>query len=155
MATSTTPQLTDFTFDVLGRYTCNGLDEALQSANTANRPDARPFDIVILGGGSFGGGLAQHLLFQDKTHSLRTLHEVLRQQLYNGLKANKVKEAMPLADLPIHLKGVPTGQEDLFKLEAPLAVQSASPRAGFFAFNKFSSAPLLMSASRAAYNESG
>ena len=30
--TSPTPQTTDFTRDVLGRYICNGLDEALAAA---------------------------------------------------------------------------------------------------------------------------
>jgi len=40
MATSPTPQYTDFSKDVLGRYICNGLDEALRS--TSGRPDASP-----------------------------------------------------------------------------------------------------------------
>lgn len=73
MATSATTQTTDFTRDVLGRYLCNGLDEAGQSADPAVRPDARPFDIIVLGGGSFGGVLAQHLLYNDTTHSHRIL----------------------------------------------------------------------------------
>jgi hypothetical protein len=36
--TSTSPQNTDFSRDILGRYTCNGLDEALQSTDTSVRP---------------------------------------------------------------------------------------------------------------------
>jgi hypothetical protein len=48
MATSPTPQYTDFSKDVLGRYVCNGLDEATRS--TSGRPDARPFDINIIDG---------------------------------------------------------------------------------------------------------
>ena len=40
------------------------------------------------------------------------------------------------------------------KLEAPLAVQGRAPRAGFFPINKFSSAPLLMRATRQAWFES-
>ena len=64
MPTSPSPQYTDFSKDVLGRYVCNGLDEAMRS--TSGRPDARPFDIVIIGGGAFGGTLAQHLLYSDK-----------------------------------------------------------------------------------------
>ena len=45
---------TDFSIDVLGRYVCNGLDEALATTDTSRHPDARPFDFIILGGGSFG-----------------------------------------------------------------------------------------------------
>ena len=71
MPTSPSPQYTDFSKDVLGRYVCNGLDEAMRS--TSGRPDARPFDIVIIGGGSFGGTLAQHLLYSDKLSNHRIL----------------------------------------------------------------------------------
>jgi len=39
MPTSPTAQYTDFSKDVLGRYVCNGLDEALNS--TSGRADAR------------------------------------------------------------------------------------------------------------------
>jgi len=43
MASSKTAQLTDFTVDILGRYTCNGLDEALHSTDkNAQRPDGSP-----------------------------------------------------------------------------------------------------------------
>src|SRR3972149_2557159 len=97
MATSTNPQRTDFTLDVLGRYVCNGLDEALRSADkNALRPDgrlqadARPFNIIVIGGGSFGPVLAQHLFFKDKTHSHRIL----------------VLEAGPVV-LPEHLQNLP------------------------------------------------
>src|SRR5690348_960621 len=87
--TSPTAQYTDFSKDVLGRYVCNGLDEALRS--TSGRPDARPFDIVICGGGSFGGALAQHLLDRDIYHNHRIL----------------VLEAGPFA-LPEHVQNLPT-----------------------------------------------
>ena len=80
MASSKSPQLTDFSIDILGRYMCNGLDEALHSIDkNAQRPDgspqndARPFNAIIIGGGSFGGVLAQHLLYSDKTNSHRIL----------------------------------------------------------------------------------
>jgi choline dehydrogenase-like flavoprotein len=80
MATSKGPQNTDFSRDVLGRYVCNGLDEALHSTDkSGQRPDgspqndARPFDIIVVGGGSFGPVFAQHLFFSDKTHAHRIL----------------------------------------------------------------------------------
>jgi choline dehydrogenase-like flavoprotein len=89
MPTSPTAQYTDFSKDVLGRYVCNGLDEALRS--TSGRPDARPFDIVIVGGGSFGGVLAQHLLYRDTYRNHRIL----------------VLEAGPFV-LPEHVQNLPT-----------------------------------------------
>ena len=74
------PQRTDLGIDVLGRYVCNGLDEALHSTDrNARRPDgsgqedARPFDVIVVGGGSFGGVVAQHLFTQDRSHSHRVL----------------------------------------------------------------------------------
>jgi choline dehydrogenase-like flavoprotein len=73
MPTHPTAQTTDFSRDVVGRYICNGLDEALRSSDTSVRADARPFDVVILGGGTFGAVLAQHLFYKDKTHSHRIL----------------------------------------------------------------------------------
>jgi len=80
MATSKSVQLTDFTMDILGRYLCNGFDEAMHSIDkNAQRPDgspqsdARPFNAIIIGGGSFGGVLAQHLLYADATNSYRIL----------------------------------------------------------------------------------
>ena len=41
--------------------------------STTGRPDAKPFDIIIIGGGSFGGALAQHLLYSDKFKAHRIL----------------------------------------------------------------------------------
>ena len=78
-------QTTDFTQDVLGRFICNTLDEALRSTDpngTRRRPDgsphspqndARPFDVIVVGGGSFGLAFAQHLFSVDATHSHRIL----------------------------------------------------------------------------------
>lgn len=78
--TTGTPQTTDFTKDVLGRYICNGIDEAIHSTDkNGQRPDgspqsdARPFDVIVVGGGSFGPAFAQHLFAQDPTHSHRIL----------------------------------------------------------------------------------
>ena len=80
MATTSQAQTTDFTQDVLGRYICNGFDEAMHSMDkNGARPDgspqsdAQPFDIIVIGGGSFGPVFAQHLFAKDKTHSHRIL----------------------------------------------------------------------------------
>lgn len=251
---------THFTLDILGRYTCNTDGEAI---NSMNRPDARPFDVIVLGGGSFGPILAENVFFDDITHSRRVLmldagllalpehqqnlpvlgdveslvrevpwqsdakltfaglrvmlggrsvffggwspqlldsskhtemprtkwpnavvqelkdsylpqaaqqlavdetndfifgqlHEVLRQRLAAGIDNNKVGDAIPLDDLDLHLKlesGTSTATQRLMRLEAPLAVQSKSPRPGFFPFNKFSTVPLIVRCAREAQFE--
>ncbi len=89
--TAPQPQVTDFTKDVLGRYVCNGLDEALTSGDpSGGRPDARPFDVIVIGGGSFGPIFAEHFVVADKTRSHRVL----------------VLEAGPLS-LPEHVQNMP------------------------------------------------
>jgi hypothetical protein len=52
---------------------CSGLSEALRSIKRTARPDARPFDIIVLGGGTFGAIVAQHLFDRDRKHSHRVL----------------------------------------------------------------------------------
>jgi hypothetical protein len=47
---------TQFTRDVMGRYVCNTFAEALASG---------PFDVIIIGGGTFGLSLAQDLYFRS------------------------------------------------------------------------------------------
>jgi choline dehydrogenase-like flavoprotein len=273
--TSASPQVTDFTRDVLGRYICNGLDEALHSTDQSLRGDARPFDVIVIGGGSFGSAFAQHVFSRDLTHRHRVLvleagpflvpehvqnlpmmglavpsdtsiknlrdavppqdriaraevwglpwhsninftglayclggrslywggwapqlldaeleqwppavvgdldgiyfreaaeqtgvtqtndfiasamHEALRKRLLDGLTAGRVTDSVPLGELPLHLDGVAPQDQEISKLEAPLAVQASAPRPGFFPFNKFSDLPLLIRASRSAYSESG
>ena len=73
MPTSSTPPRTDFTLDVIGRHVCNGFDEALRSMDTSNRADARPFDMIIIGGGTFSGVLASKLFNNDRTRKHRIL----------------------------------------------------------------------------------
>lgn len=266
---------TSFTKDVLGRFTMNLYGEAIASTNDPNRADVRPFDIIVVGGGSFGAVVAQKLFSNDTTHAHRILvleagpmavpehvqnlplpgfkppgpvetdpgvlraevwglpwrsnvakgftglaycvggrsiffggwapqlldaetttwpatvvqelnnpgpnrresyfrqaseqigvteandfmhgllHEAMRQQLFDALgkTPSAVTEAIPLDELPLHLDppdGAGPEELNLLKLEAPLAVQGRAPRAGFFPFNKFSSVPLLMQATRVA-----
>lgn len=253
-------QSTSFTFDVLGRFTCNTDGEALASTS---RPDARPFDVIVVGGGSFGPILAENVFFDDKSHSRRVLvldagpmvlpehqqnlpvlgdveglvrdvpwssdsklgfsglrvmlggrsaffggwspqlldanqhtemprtrwpdavvtelkqtylprsaqqlavdetndfifgelHTVLRQRLADGIDGGKIEAAIPLDDLELHLKVDPAAtaaERRLLRLEAPLAVQSKSPRPGFFPFNKFSTVPLIVRCAREAQFE--
>ena len=252
---------TSFTLDVIGRFTCNTDAEALAATS---RPDARPFDVIVVGGGSFGPILAENVYFDDKTHSRRVLvleagpmvlpehqqnlpvlggdieklvrdvpwaadgklsfaglrvmlggrsaffggwspqlldnakhtemprnrwpdavvkelkdrylprsaeqlavdetndfifgplHEVLRQRLAAGIDGAEIDEAIPLDDLDLHLKidpATPPAEQRLLRLEAPLAVQSKSPRPGFFPFNKFSTVPLIVRCAREAQFE--
>ena len=67
MVTITKPQDTTFVFDVFGRYTCNTLAEAIDSTNP-NLPDladARPFDYIVIGRGSFGAVMAARFFNLD------------------------------------------------------------------------------------------
>src|SRR5690349_8006693 len=80
MSSNIQTQATLFSFDGQGRWLCNTLSEALWSAGIATDPafgspptDARPFDVIIVGGGTFGSVLGQHLLANDKTNSRRIL----------------------------------------------------------------------------------
>jgi hypothetical protein len=80
MATSPKPQVTDFSRDVLGRYVCNGLDETRRSADpTVVRSDGRPqieardFDLIVIGGGTFGAVIAEHMSFRDRARRHRIL----------------------------------------------------------------------------------
>jgi choline dehydrogenase-like flavoprotein len=85
------------------------------------------------------------------------LHKALRRQLRDGIAGGAVPEAVAFAQLDLHVQvpvGTPPNDINLWKLEAPLAVQAVSTRSGFFPFNKFSSIPLLIRAARLAQMES-
>lgn len=279
MNSPTYSQETAFSRDVIGRFVCNGLDEAMYSIDQTKRPDARPFDVIIVGGGTFGSALASAIFERDKTNKHRVLvleagpfaltehvqnipmpglgvpdkillskiqawqaandqaalrqwskelwglawHSpaefpglaycvggrslfwggwspqlldaemptgvwpaavktelqsryfreaseqigvtetndfivgelqlALRQRLFDAVTGGSITHAIPLAELPLHLDGVPVGQEDIHKLEAPLAVQCRT-RPGAFPINKFSAVPLLVKAARTAATES-
>jgi choline dehydrogenase-like flavoprotein len=64
MATPKTSPVTAFSRDVLGRYICNGFDEAEASG---------PFDLVVIGGGTFGAAVAEHLWFRGTGRAHRVL----------------------------------------------------------------------------------
>ena len=49
---------TTFSLDVLGRYTANSWQEVIDSGDKTLDPHARPFDIFVLGGGTFGCAVA-------------------------------------------------------------------------------------------------
>src|SRR3989442_6705009 len=80
-------QSTDFSLDILGRYVCNTFDEARANSDPAYRANARdinnnplpprwdmrPFDFVIIGGGTFGAAVAEHLWFRSTGRSERIL----------------------------------------------------------------------------------
>jgi hypothetical protein len=255
--TPTTP----FSADIIGRYVCNTLGEAKLSMDTGVDPDARPFDRIVIGGGTFGSVLASLLFIRDRTHAHRTLvleagpvvftehvqnqptltteevwgvpwdsdssmswnqqfpglayclggrslfwggwspyfidselpsppwpatvktdlttpvltiggknlsylddaarqlgiditndfvdgplHLALRQQLFTSLSA------LPATAKP-KLTGNRGALADLLHLEAPLSVQSTSPRPGFFPLNKFSATQMLIRMARLAWTE--
>src|SRR5579864_9164699 len=83
-------ETTTFTLDNMGRFLCNTLQEASDSADVtiAGRPQG--FDVVVIGGGTFGAVLASRLFLNDITHSRRIL----------------VLEAGPFT-LPEHLQNMP------------------------------------------------
>src|SRR5262252_9416254 len=78
---------TDFALDILGRYVCNTFDEARANSDPAyragardvnnnplpQRGDMRPFDFVIIGGGTFGAAVTEHLWFRSTGRSERVL----------------------------------------------------------------------------------
>jgi choline dehydrogenase-like flavoprotein len=82
---------TTFSLDDIGRYVCNTLAEATASQDPTVHADARPFDFIVIGGGSFGAVAATHLFDIDTAHRYRVL----------------VLEAGPLA-LPEHVQNLPS-----------------------------------------------
>ncbi len=83
-------QETAFTLDNMGRFLCNTLQEARDSAGVQVAGRQRDFDTIVIGGGTFGATIAASLLFADSTHSRRIL----------------VLEAGPFA-LPEHNQNMP------------------------------------------------
>src|SRR5258708_9365488 len=81
---------TSFTLDNMGRFLCNTLQEARDSAGQSVGGRTREFDVIIIGGGTFGSVVAEHLFIADTTRSRRIL----------------VLEAGPFV-LPEHVQNMP------------------------------------------------
>ncbi|MGH8065771.1 MAG: family 16 glycoside hydrolase [Candidatus Entotheonellia bacterium] len=73
MAELLASEFTSFTLDNMGRYLCNTLQEALDSAGQSIAGNSRGFDVIIAGGGTFGSAIAQRLFARDGTRSRRIL----------------------------------------------------------------------------------
>src|SRR6516225_8427480 len=80
---------TSFTHDILGRYVCNTFDEAKKSGT---------FDIIIIGGGTFGLTVAQDLFERS-----RPLGAAIKPNNYRIL----VLEGGPFT-LPEHVQDLPS-----------------------------------------------
>jgi len=105
MSIGSASQPTEFGLDVQGRYICNSFDEALASSDPTYRAsardvkgnplpargDIRPFDFIVVGGGTFGAAVAEHLWFRSSGRSERIL----------------VLEAGPFV-LPEHMQNLPS-----------------------------------------------
>jgi choline dehydrogenase-like flavoprotein len=90
MAQLLTPEYTSFTLDNMGRFLCNTLQEALDGAGQTVAGNPRRFDVIIIGGGSFGSVMAEGLFVRDQSRSRRIL----------------VLEAGPFV-LPEHVQNLP------------------------------------------------
>jgi choline dehydrogenase-like flavoprotein len=66
-------ETTTFTLDNMGRFLCNTLQEASDSASVVVAGRPRGFDVIVIGGGTFGAVIASRLFLNDVTHSRRIL----------------------------------------------------------------------------------
>src|SRR5258705_13521808 len=64
---------TSFTLDNMGRFLCNTLQEARDSSGQSVGGRTREFDVIIIGGGTFGAVVAEHLFIAETTRSRRIL----------------------------------------------------------------------------------
>ena len=66
-------ETTSFSLDNMGRFLCNTLQEAVDGAAQTVGDQRRDFDVIVVGGGSFGSVVANGLFMKDKTRSRRIL----------------------------------------------------------------------------------
>jgi choline dehydrogenase-like flavoprotein len=66
-------ETTSFTLDNMGRFLCNTLQEARDSTAQTVGGRRRDFDVIVIGGGTFGAVTAEHLFVTDATRSRRIL----------------------------------------------------------------------------------
>jgi hypothetical protein len=66
-------EYTTFSLDSMGRYLANTLQEAIDSSSQVLGDARRDFDVIVVGGGSFGSIVAERLFLNDATHSYRIL----------------------------------------------------------------------------------
>jgi len=100
-------ELTSFTKDVQGRYLCNDFSEV----EAWRAEGGRPFDIIIVGGGTFGAAIAEHLWYRQR-------------QLGGGLRTLVVKAG--LFTLPEHVQN--TGILGLSDPGTPFSLNPAAPQ---------------------------
>ena len=67
------PQDTPFSLDQMGRLLGNTLQEAKASTGVTVAGKARAFDVIVIGGGTFGAVIATRLFLADATRSRRIL----------------------------------------------------------------------------------
>src|SRR3954469_9878225 len=73
MAQPLASESTSFTLDNMGRFLCNTLQEALDSTAESIAGRRREFDVIVVGGGTFGSVIAEHLFIADTPRSRRIL----------------------------------------------------------------------------------
>ncbi|WP_046864753.1 family 16 glycoside hydrolase [Microvirga massiliensis] len=66
-------ETTTFTLDNMGRHLCNTFQEAVESAAEVVGGHDSLFDVIVIGGGTFGAAVAQRLFENDSTRARRIL----------------------------------------------------------------------------------
>jgi choline dehydrogenase-like flavoprotein len=123
-----TTENTTFTRDVYGRYTCNTFEEAVASTDRAG--GGAPFDVIVIGGGSFGGVIAHRLFSLDQ----RTRqHRILVLEAGPLLLTEHIQNIPPmLADVMQEVRRVPWTAPANLGLQFPGLAECAAGRSLFW-----------------------